>query len=153
MKDSAYTSRRDFLRRTAATAAASGPLALAQTSKGKTVALIVDPTDSAANAAPARWATDELAKALTAKGIGVRRAERPNQATGSDFVILASTRSAPLAPAILKAAAVELTDSPDSLALVPTRISDQPGVLASSSDTRGLVYALLELADRVNHAP
>lgn len=149
MKDSAYTSRRDFLRRTAAATAATSPLALAQSNKGKTVALIVDPADSKANTAPARWAADELARALTAAGAVVHRDQRLDQPRVIDFVIVAA--AAPLSP-MLKSIGAPQPTSPESLVLAPIA-SDKPAILASGSDTRGLVYALLELADRVNHAP
>jgi hypothetical protein len=153
MKDSAYTSRRDFLKRTAATAVATGPLALAQSAKGKTVSIIVDPSDAAANTAPARWAAHELADTLTARGIGVRRHERLEQAAFSDFAILASARTASLPPQILKSSSVSLPEAAEGLALVPTKLSGKPAILACGHDTRGLVYALLELADRARHAP
>ncbi|MBZ5617223.1 MAG: twin-arginine translocation signal domain-containing protein [Acidobacteriia bacterium] len=151
MKDSAYTSRRDFLKRTAGTAA-TGSLALAQTAKGKTVSLVVDSSDSMAATAPAGWAAQELAQALTAAGIQVRRHERIDQAGASDFVILASARTFPSAPAILKSAGVSAPDVPEGLSLVPTTVSGKPAILAYGHDSRGLVYALLELSDRVRHA-
>jgi hypothetical protein len=141
------------LKRTA-TAAATGPLALAQTSRGKTVSIAVDSSDSLAAAAPARWAADELAQTLSARGIVVRRLERiERRADAGDFAIIASSRTTQSAPFVLKTSSVTLPHSPECFALVPIWASDVSATQACGSDTRGLVYALLELADRVRHAP
>ena len=43
-------------------------------------------------------------------------------------------------------------DTPEALAMMRGKIGKQSVVLAAGSDARGLVYALLELADRVNFA-
>ena len=137
MPDSAYTNRRDFLKRSVATAAA-GPLALAQTARGKTVSIVADPSDPVVSAPPARWAAPELERTLTGMGITVRHHNMLDKAAPSDFSIVASGRSVP--------------NSPEALAFAPTKVSGGPAIMASGSDTRGLVYALLELADRAQHA-
>ena len=51
----------------------------------------------------------------------------------------------------LKAANVIAPDEPESLVILNTRIGTRPVLLACAGDARGLVYALLELADRVRH--
>ncbi len=156
MNDSASTSRRDFLKRTAASAVATSVTtgaAISQTAGGKTVGIVVDPADSAAATAPARWAAQELTRALTDKGIAVRREERLEPAGSSDLAIIASTRTAKLGAPILKSSGLSMPDAVESVALVPTKVSGKPAILACGSDARGLVYALLELADRARHAP
>jgi hypothetical protein len=45
-----------------------------------------------------------------------------------------------------------MPDSPESLGLASGKASGRPVLLACGSDARGLVYAVLELADRVDHA-
>ena len=152
MKDRAYTSRREFLRRTATTAVAAGPLAFAQTARGKTVSIVADPSDSVAATPPARWAAKELAQTLSAADIAVHQHERTEQAGASDFVILVSSPAGRLAPLILKTSGITMPASPECLALAPGTVSDKPAVLACATDSRGLVYALLELADRARHA-
>lgn len=120
------TNRRDFLRRTglAGVALACGPLA----SETGTVALVLDPSDPVASAAPARWAARELEQTLTDAGLTVRRRE---QARAGEFSIVASG----------------MPGSPESLALLTT----ETGLLARGADARGLAYALYELADSMRH--
>jgi hypothetical protein len=119
--------RRDFLRWTGAAGGAlvGGPLA----GGTGTVALVVDPPDAVASAAPARWAARELEQALAEAGLTVRRRERPEQARAGEFSIVASG----------------MPGVPESLAVLPSG----KALLARGADARGLAYALLELADRV----
>src|SRR6185369_11262363 len=99
MKDSAYTRRRDFLKGTASAAAAFGAIAHAQTSRGKTAAIVIDPSDRDAASPPVQWAAQELAQTLTRAGIDVQRHERPEQAAGAAFVVMAAARRVPSADA------------------------------------------------------
>ena len=50
------------------------------------------------------------------------------------------------------AAKISLSDAPEALVLTHGKIGERNVLLAAGSDARGLVYALLELADRVNFA-
>ena len=59
--------RRDFLK---GLAAAGAPTGLAQTG-GRHVSLVLDPSDPVAASAPARWAANELRRALTDGGVAV----------------------------------------------------------------------------------
>src|SRR4051794_32972100 len=61
--------RRTFLQR--AGAAAGGLLAGGAAGGAKGVALVSDPDDAVAGAAPARWALGRLRDALTARGVSV----------------------------------------------------------------------------------
>jgi hypothetical protein len=142
--------RRDFLRRTslAGGALACGPLAPGQTRSQGAVALILDPSDQVASAAPAQWAAGELQQALTGAGFTVRRRERLEPVAAGELPIIASGGAAPAAAAALKSAGLRLPAGPESLALARTT----GALVACGSDARGLVYALLELADRVRHA-
>src|SRR6185369_13342163 len=132
-------SRRDFLRK-AGLAVASAPLASAQNPKG--VSIAVDPGDAAASAAPVLWAAGELEKALTAAGVRVRRCERPGQSAAGEFCIVASSVAGPAAPV-----------GPESLVLVNAVIEGRSTLVARGGDTRGLVFALLDVADRVRLMP
>lgn len=66
-------------------------------------------------------------------------------------ILVAGAESA-VAQDLLKVPAITLPEAAESLALVPAQPANQPLLLACGRDTRGLVYALLELADRVAHA-
>jgi hypothetical protein len=95
------------------------------------VALVADPADPAVSAAPAQWAASELARALTAAGLTVRCYERPQQVRAGEFAVVISG----------------MPGAAESLSLTPTA----NGLAARGADPRGLVYALLELADRAPH--
>src|SRR5258708_19823626 len=75
-------SRRDVLKRTSAAAALGAlgvPVPSARAQQGR-VALIVDPLDPVAASAPARWAADELGRALRAGQVDVQIPNSPDQA-------------------------------------------------------------------------
>ncbi len=126
--------RRDFLKRTGLSIGAVP--ALEQRRASGSVALVLDPSDPLASAAPVEWATYELERALTEAGIAVRRHGSIKEASASDFCI----------------AAHSIEGAPESVALAQTSQDGRPILAARGSDVRGLVYALLELADRVQHA-
>src|SRR5262249_32865429 len=70
---------------------------------------------------------------------------------GDHCLLVAGTRAAP-ASEILRASHHSPPDAPEALALVNGRVGERPVLLAAGADGRGLVYALLEVADRVVHA-
>jgi hypothetical protein len=128
---------------------ATGPFAHAQTKKGQSVSIILDPTDAVAATAPVQWAVSELEQILHDANITVHRRERVQQAPSQDFCIAVSKSSAPFARTALQDAGLSVATSPESLGVVPTITGDRSVLLASGSDTRGLMYAVLDLADRV----
>lgn len=111
---------------------------------GTTIAVVQHPQDTIAAAAPAKWALRHLEEVLTRKGAAVKRYERPEAANGADLVLLAGPGAMP--GSTMSAARAE------ALSLAPAAGSKQPTIYASGHDARGLVYALLELADLVDHA-
>jgi hypothetical protein len=111
---------------------------LAQTSFAAASASIsIDADDPIASAPPVRWAASELENALAARQLQAR--------------IVAAGRTAPVARRILGAAGVSVPDVPEALAIVPAKDEQGPLLLACGRDVRGLVFALLEIADRVRH--
>ena len=125
--------RRDFLK---GLAAAGAPAALAQTG-GKHASLVIDPSDPVAASAPARWAADELRRALTDHGVAVSQYEALARTPSKDVVVVSAR--APRGAA-------------ESFTLEPGKDPTRTVTMARGSDSRGLVYALLELADRVRHS-
>ena len=79
----------------------------------------------------------------------MRTRERALDAGSGEICIVASGAEAPAAKAALRGARLAAPESPESLALLGTRVSGRRALLACGADARGLVYALLELADRV----
>jgi hypothetical protein len=122
--------RREFLKRSslAAGLAAGG----AAQGAARTVSILTDLADPVAVAGPAKWAIGQLQAALAAKGVDVRRGGEGNDG------ILFWGRSADMAP--------------EAFTLGPATIDGRLVLQATSGDMRGLVYAALELADRVEHS-
>ncbi|MEP6716747.1 MAG: hypothetical protein ABJC09_14340 [Terriglobia bacterium] len=132
--------RRGFLQTAGTLTALGGRAAAALPS----VSLLVEPGDAIANAAPAKWAAAELARALTAAGSPVRMCAKLSEVQpGSQCIVVAGARST-LARDLLRRAGVSVPQQAESLAIVPGSTA-----LAAGYDTRGLVYALLNVADRV----
>jgi hypothetical protein len=115
-------------------------------------ALVVDPSDPVASAAPVGWAAQEFEAALTGAGIAARRVERVAQLAPDERGIQVCGSGSRAAVSALAAARISLPSDPDSLAMLPADARRRT-VLIASPGARGLVYALLELADRVRFSP
>ena len=151
MKD--RLSRRTFLRIAALSLGALSDRSLATTEATSTgISLIQDPADRVGLSAPVVWARDELSAALSATGITLRRFRSIEEAPPSDLCIVAAGTETALASSLLQEAAVASPNLPESLALVPLSQKGRHVLLACARDARGLMYALLELADRVRHS-
>ena len=107
------------------------------------VSLVCDPTDEVAQQAPVSWAMGQLQDRLAARGVAAQAYASVAEVPADALPIVVGGR------ALLDDAGVDLPDVPEALALVSTQV----GLVAWGSDVRGQVYALLELADRVEHAP
>lgn len=149
-RDDGRANRRQFLK--AAGLAAAFSVAATAKSQARGVSIILDPEDAVAAAGAVRWAAAELEKSLQSRGITVHRCERLSQAPDGDFPILAGGLEANSIRQIRTSAGYNVAAVPEALGLLPVRLSGRPALLACGSDARGLVYALLELADRVHHA-
>ncbi len=140
--------RRRFLK-TAGTLAALGGVPSASAAL-PAIAIVVDPSDSVSNSAAAQWAVQELERSFKSAGTSVQMCRTLSEAKPGTQCIVAAGSHSDEAQALLKRAGVSIPETPEALGLVP----GGPALLASGYDTRGLVYALLDLADRVqNHAP
>lgn len=117
----------------------------------QTLGLTVDTSDPLVTATPVQWAIGRLEDALAAAGVPVQTSDRLADSR-TRLTILVAGPSAPSVRSVLVAAGVDLPASPESLALVPTTQAGRPVTVATGSDARGLVYAILELTDRVEHA-
>ena len=130
--------RRQFLRTTALGVSASAGLSGAGT---RPVTIVLDPADPVAAAAASRWAAGELAGALGARGVQAHIVDRVGQAGAGDLCVVASGNREGRAASV-----------PEALALGPAKIGGRDVLVAAGHDARGLVYALLELADRVRNS-
>jgi hypothetical protein len=107
--------------------------------------IVRDPDDATASAPSVAWAVGRLRDALEAGGVPVRLAEAMTTETAGTRLLVAGAGHG-AARRIADAAGVALPDEAEALALVPGGDGE---LLVAGSDARGLVYAVLELADRV----
>lgn len=120
--------------------------------KAEGVSIVSDPADPIAGSPPAQWAAKELEEALTSQGIGVFRCQKISQAKAGDLYIVVAGLTTSLARQLLKAGKINIPAVPESLGLVPVKYDGKQVLLTCGNDERGLVYALLELADRVHNS-
>jgi hypothetical protein len=140
----------DFTRRNFLTGVGSAA-ALSRRAMGanRDVSLVMNPDDPVAGAAPSRWAVAQLQQSLAARGVVARLRDRLAQAPAGDLCVVAAGAASPLAVAILKHAGASVPTVPEALGLLAAKTAGRSVLLAAGHDSRGLVYALLELADRV----
>jgi len=117
--------------------------------KTKGISIVIDPSDKTAGSLPSQWAVKELEKSLTSEGINVHRCDQIAQARTGDLIIVVAGSDSSLARQLLKDVNTNIPAATEALGLVPVKSDDKPILLACGYDIRGLVYALLELADRV----
>jgi TAT (twin-arginine translocation) pathway signal sequence len=148
-------SRRDFLKTTAtATAAVAaanlfpGTLCAKENSRG--VAVILNAED--AKQKPAQWAAMELRNALMSRGMIAEIFETLEQAPADYDCIIATTADSSSGRPALEATGVVLPKVPEAVGLARGKMGNRRILLASGSDVLGLVYALLEVTDRINCA-
>ena len=115
------------------------------------VRIAADPGDPVASSPPVAWAIGELERALAGR-VRVDRTARNDPGVRPELSIVAAGGRSPEASALLDGTDHRVPSVPESFALLPLGLDDDT-VLATSVDPRGLVYALLELVDRVDHAP
>lgn len=152
-------SRRSFLKKaTTATAALTGVAATASLwpasgGDGSPVMWVVfEPDDVLVKAAPVQWAIQQLRETLAARGVRTELRQGFDQVPSGQECILVAGAASPLARQCLESAGASIPETPEALGLVRGKAGNQRVLLASGTDARGLVYALLELADRARFA-
>jgi hypothetical protein len=145
-------SRREFLKTTATAAAAASGITLPRKSSAESkspVAILPDPDDKLVTEPPVQWAMGQLQDAFGSRGITAQVVTVQNDSSAAERIIIGSRASA-LARERLARQKIPVPDLPEALTLAKSR--GQGELLACGSDVRGLVYAVLELADRVRFA-
>ena len=146
--------RRGFIAKTAAAATATAMMPLLAgrawaAGGGPGVSVVLDASDPLSREAPVRWAAGYLCDVLIARGLPARVCESLAQAPAGQECIVATGRTSSLA----HAGGLMTSNAPEAFGLAWCSIGDLKVLLAVGSDVRGLVYALLELVDRVNLGP
>ncbi len=147
-------SRRKFLKVSALSAGALSVrmAGLAPADSPKSISLVVDPGDPVAISSAVRWATEDLRATLERRGFKVRQFDSIEQAPASGNCITVAGRDRPQAAAAIRDAGVALSHKPEGLALLQFAKGGGSFLLACGGDARGLMFALLELKDRVEHS-
>jgi hypothetical protein len=120
--------------------------------KTKGVSLVNDPADPIAGSIPSRWALKELEESLKTRGVDIYRCELLSQARSGDLIIVVAGSGSRSARQLLKDVKTNVPAVSEALGLLPVNSDDKQVLLACGCDVRGLVYALLELADRVQYS-
>jgi hypothetical protein len=116
------------------------------------VAILIDPEDKVVSAPPAKWAAAELENSLSTRGVAVKRLTRFDRRSEIDLWIVVSATNRALARQLLQKAGLVMPQHDESLSLVAGKLYGKDMLLAGGTDTRGIVYAVFELADRVQYS-
>jgi len=116
------------------------------------VSLALDPADPIAGAPESIWAANELEQSLAAKGVKILRCQRAAQANAGDLCIVAAGSGAAISMEVLHASSASVASAPESLGIFPGEAGGRKVILACGHDARAMVYALLDLADRVQNS-
>ncbi|HWB85496.1 MAG TPA: hypothetical protein VG675_15235 [Bryobacteraceae bacterium] len=141
--------RRDFLKH-AGLATSFGITGIAS-GAGSQVAILIDPSDAVAASRPGKWAASELASTLQTRSVSAAVVDSAAAADSASLVVVAAGARSAMARDLLRGTAAPA--GAEAFALKPAALRSKPAVLACASDARGLVYALLELADRARYEP
>ena len=143
--------RRQFVKMAGISAVGVSSLGLSDFSSNG-VSIILEAADIIAGSAPALWAAKELEESLISHGIVVSRFEQFGMTKIDDLVIVIAGSNSAFSQQLLKLAKITIPNVPEALGLIPVRYKDKQVLLACGNDQRGLIYAVLELVDRVHNS-
>jgi len=109
------------------------------------VTIVLNLSDPVASSPPAKWAVRELFNRLQAHGVLVRLVGSVAESGRGEICIVVSG-PAFTAPAVMPAGA-RPPAAPESFSIANATVGGRRVIVAAGRDARGIVYALLELAD------
>lgn len=124
-------------------------LTICATAVAGDIAIILLGEDEIAVAEPVSRAVNELREAILEAGTGARLYADAGSVPRGDRRVLVAGKDSPMAQEILGGLGIAVPDSGESLVLTEGTWKQEPVLLACGSDPRGLMYAVLELADRI----
>ncbi len=113
------------------------------------VTFIIDSKDTIANAQPAQWALQQLKDALNGQGVKSNVNTKLADTPENNLCVVVAGSTNKMALYLLEKQRLSIPNTPEAVGLVRGNIDGREVLLVSGSDARGLVYALLELADRI----
>lgn len=118
--------------------------------KSKKVSLVVNLEDTVANAKSVQWALDQFKQALKAQGVKSVVYAKIEDAPIDNFCVVVSGSKEKTALDLLGKQSLTVPETPEALGLVQGETNGRSVLLVCGCDPRGLGYALLELADRMD---
>ncbi len=109
------------------------------------VSIVADPSVGV----PVRHGLDKLEAALKAKGVRYEEVSNPEGARGQTLIIAALPASSTAVAARIKDLGITVPSASESLVIRMTKWKEKPALLLTGSDDRGIMYSLLEVADRI----
>src|SRR5215472_4938163 len=100
----------------------------------------------------ARHGLNKLAAVLKARGVAVEQANSLEAVRGETLIVAGRADASGAAAALSKSLGVAPPESSESLLIRRTKWNGKTALLVSGADDRGLMYALLDVADRVGWA-
>lgn len=143
--------RRHFVKMTGITAMGVSAIGISEF-YAKGVSIISDPADPIASSSSPQWALKELEQSLISLGTSVLRCEKLEQSRSADLCIIAAGSDSSFARKILTSEKVTIPEGPEALGIIPFKLDGRQCILVSGNDQRGVIYAILELADRVQNS-
>ena len=110
--------------------------------------LVVDPQPTA----PVRHALTKLEQALRAKGISYRERTKLRNARGGPIIVAGLGNGSGAAATLIGELGITVPAKPESLLIRHAEWRGNDVLLVSGADHRGLMYALLDVADRIGWA-
>jgi len=152
MKPDTFASieRRDFLKLASAVTVMGLTHNAFAAAAGSRIGILIDSSDPIASGAPVTRAAEKLRAALETKGSSCEIMSSADQAGGFALCIVVAGASSSLAKSIPASAS---PTGADSLRIAPGELGQTPATFISATDTRGFVYGLLELEERVRFNP
>lgn len=108
------------------------------------ISVVIDKNDPVAMSGPAQWAAGELVLTLRHLGIDVKTYNNVSEVVNSDLCLVVSGAA--------RQKNIFLPAVPEALGFSPGKSAARHTTIVAGHDARGLVYALLELNDRVIHS-
>ena len=145
--------RRTFLRTAGAAAGIGLELSRrvsAQKKPPTPVTIVLDLSDPAASSPPVKWAVTELFNRLQAHGVLVRLVGSVAESGRGEICIVVSG-PAFTSPGVMPAGA-RPPAAPESFSIANATLGGRRVIVVAGRDPRGIVYGLLELADRADYA-
>ncbi|SFL22559.1 hypothetical protein SAMN03159341_104112 [Paenibacillus sp. 1_12] len=121
---------------------------MSNTDSVPTVAIVHDHQDPFTSHASIMWAVEQLTAALASRQVSAALAKTFNDTPEAAVKIVIVGPDSQLVHSALKATNLSLPAEAESFAVA----ASSGVIVVSASDARGLIYAILELADRIQHS-